>query len=303
MAATAAQVTMLQRSPTYITSLPATDAIAMRLRRCLPPRVAHRIVRAKNVLLTMLFFTLSRRHPEFFKRLIRAVQKKFLPADYAFDTHFQPTYQPWDQRLCVVPDGDLFKAIRAGKAAIVTDRIEGFVEDGIRLASGQTLAADIIVTATGLKLKAFGGARISVDGTPLDLGRTYAYNGVMLRDVPNMAFCVGYTNASWTLRADLSSRFVCRLLAHMDRNDYAYVLPKADDACLQPSLPLIDFTSSYVLRAIDDFPRQGPRSPWRLRQNYLADLFNLKFRSIDDGTLSFHRTAPDAIGAAGEAAP
>lgn len=301
MAGTAAHVTMLQRSPTYITSLPARDKIATWLRKRLPLRTAYRLARAKNVALTMTFFGLARGTPKFFKRLIRAAQKKFLPADFAFDTHLNPRYQPWDQRLCLVPDGDLFKAIRAGKASIVTDGIESFVEDGIRLQSGRHLQADLIVTATGLKLQAFGGARISVDGKPVDLGKSHTYNGVMLRDVPNLAFCVGYTNASWTLRADLSSLFVCRLLAHMDRRGYAKVVAQTDDARLEPSLPLLNFTSGYVRRSIDEFPQQGPRSPWRLRQNYLVDLLNLKFRPIADGTLKFSRVAQATVGEPGKA--
>jgi cation diffusion facilitator CzcD-associated flavoprotein CzcO len=302
LAASAAHVTMLQRSPTYVTSLPARDKAATWLRRHLPATTAHRLARAKNIALTMFFFAFARGAPETFKRLIRHAQKKFLPPDYAFDTHFEPSYEPWDQRLCLVPDGDLFKAIRAGRASIVTDRIDAFVEDGIRLRSGQVLPADLVVTATGLKLQAFGGARLSVGGRPLELGRSHTYKGVMLRDVPNLAFCVGYTNASWTLRADLVSQFVCRLLAHMDRNGHAQVVPRAEAASLEPSLPLLNFTSGYVLRSLAQFPRQGARAPWRLRQNYLLDLFGLKFGPVANAALRFSRSAPEAAAEAGKAA-
>ena len=303
MARTAAHVTMLQRSPTYITSLPAKDAIAKWLRKVLPLRAAYRVARAKNVLLTMFFFTLSRRRPELFKRLIRAGQKKMLPPDYAYDTHLEPRYQPWDQRLCLVPDGDLFKAIKAERAQIVTDRIEAIVADGILLESGRTLPADLIVTATGLTLKAAGGIRFAVDGSAVDIGKTYTYNGVMLGNVPNLAFCVGYTNASWTLRADLSSAFVCRLLAHMDKRGYTHVVARADDTALQPPRPLLDFNSGYVLRAVDAFPKQSAKRPWLLRQNYLVDLLNLKFRPIEDGTLAFSRAAAVGFADAHRATP
>jgi monooxygenase len=287
MAGEADHVTMLQRSPSYIAALPAKDAIAGLLCKILPLRLAHRITRTKVILLTMFFYQLSRRFPALVKKLIRGDQEKRLPTDYDIDTHFKPSYNPWDQRLCVVPDGDLFNVIKAGHATIVTDHIDAFIEEGIRLKSGRTLPADIIVTATGLKLKAFGGIRFSVDGVVLDLGKTYSYNGVMLGNVPNMAFCVGYTNASWTLRADLSSVFVCRLLRYMDKHGYHQARPKADDEALRPPLPLLSFNSGYVLRSLDQFPKQSRKVPWKLRQNYLADLLNLRLRSIDDGTLEF----------------
>jgi monooxygenase len=283
----AAHVTMLQRSPSYITALPAKDVVAALLCKILPLRLAYRIARTKVILVTMFFYQLSRRHPNLVKRLIRRVQKKHLPAGYDFDTHFAPLYNPWDQRVCVAPDGDLFNTIAAGRASIVTDHVAQFTERGIRLKSGRTLPADIIVTATGLRLKAFGGIRLKVDDVVVNVGKTFTYNGVMLSNVPNMAFCVGYTNASWTLRADLSSRFVCRLLHYMDRHGYRQVGAKADDARLQPPLPLLSFTSGYVLRSLDQFPKQSGKSPWKLRQNYLVDLFNLRLRSIDDGTLVF----------------
>ncbi len=287
LAEKAAHVTMLQRSPSYITALPAKDIVAELLRKVLPLRLAYRIARTKVILMTMFFYHLARRFPELFKRLIREAQKKRLPADYDFDAHFKPRYQPWDQRVCVAPDGDLFDTIKSGRASIVTDHIDGFIEEGIRLKSGRTLAADIIISATGLKLKALGAIRLGVDGVLLELGKTFTYKGIMLGNVPNMAFCVGYTNASWTLRADLSSQFVCRLMNYMDRHGYRQVEPKADAAALQPPMPLLSFTSGYVLRSLDQFPKQSGKVPWKLRQNYLVDLLNLRLRAIDDGTLVF----------------
>jgi monooxygenase len=295
LAGQAAHVTMLQRSPSYVTALPATDAIAQLLRKVLPPRLAYRIARTKVILVSMFFYQLSRRFPTVVKKLIRRVQQRQLPADYPIDTHFKPHYNPWDQRVCVAPDGDLFATIKSGRASVVTDHVEEFIDTGIRLKSGKTLRADLIVTATGLKLKAFGGIRLAVNGAVVDPGKAYTYNGVMLGNVPNMAFCVGYTNASWTLRADLSSLFVCRLLSYMDKQGYRQVEPKADDDVLRPPLPLLNFTSGYVLRSLDQFPKQGPRSPWRLRQNYVADLLNLRLRSLDDGTLTFSKGERDAM--------
>jgi len=283
----AAHVTMLQRSPSYITALPAKDVVAELLRKVLPLRLAYRVARTKVILVTMFFYELSRRFPALFTRLIRGAQKKRLPADYDIDAHFKPHYKPWDQRVCVAPDGDLFDAIKAGRASIVTEHIDGFTEQGIRLKSGRTLPADIIVSATGLKLKALGGIRLGVDGVLLDMGKIFTYKGIMLGNVPNMAFCVGYTNASWTLRADLSSLFICRLLNYMDQHGYRRVGPKADDEALQPPIPLLSFTSGYVLRSLDQFPKQSGKAPWRLRQNYLVDLLNLRLRPIDDGTLVF----------------
>lgn len=289
LAGEAAHVTMLQRSPSYVTALPAKDPVAELLRKILPLRLAYGIARIKVILVAMFFYELSRRFPALVKNLIRGVQKERLPADFDIDTHFRPHYNPWDQRLCVAPDGDLFDVITAGRASIATDHIDAFTEEGIRLKSGRTLPADIIVTATGLKLLAFGGIRFSVDGVVLDPGKAYTYNGVMLGNVPNMAFCVGYINASWTLRADLSSLFVCRLLNYMDEHGYRQVAPKADDAVLQPPLPLLSFSSGYVLRSLDQFPKQSARVPWKLRQNYLVDLLNLRLRPVDDGALVFSK--------------
>jgi cation diffusion facilitator CzcD-associated flavoprotein CzcO len=270
MAETAAHVTMLQRSPTYMTVLPARDVVADVLRRRLPARVAHKLARAKNIAVTQGFYQLARRRPERVKKLLRHFAVKGLGDEAYVDAHFTPTYQPWDQRLCVIPEGDLFTAIRDGRASVATGHIDRFVPEGIRLTTGEVLAADVVVSATGLLLLPVGGIEVVVDGEPVDAGRRMAYRGLMLSGVPNLAYCIGYTNASWTLRADLSSRYVCRLLAFMDRNDYAVATPvEPPDGNRRP---LLDLTSGYVRRALDRFPQQGDRDPWTVRQNYVLDL-------------------------------
>jgi len=286
----AAHVTMLQRSPSYILSLPGHDSLVDLLRRFLPETVAHRIVRWKNILVSLGIYQLSRRAPNFTRRLLRQGVAKNLPKGYDVDRHFNPRYQPWDQRMCFVPDSDLFKAISAGRASIITDQIERFTEHGIALQSGPQLEADIVVSATGLQLLALGGVRLSVDGTPVDVARTFVYKGVLLSNVPNFAFCVGYTNASWTLRADLASTFICRLLNYMDRNHYSSCTPICDAARLEPK-PLLNLTSGYVLRTSAHLPKQAARMPWQTRQNYILDWLTIKFSRIRDGVLTF-RTAP-----------
>jgi cation diffusion facilitator CzcD-associated flavoprotein CzcO len=286
MAQDAGHVTMLQRSPSYIVSLPAEDPIANFLRRVLPARLAYSIVRWKNVLLTMLSFQLSRRRPALVKALVRKGVEKRLPAGYDVDTHFKPRYGPWDQRLCLVPDGDLFEAISEGRASIVTDQIDTFTEKGIRLASGHELEADVIVTATGLNLLALGGMEIVVDGREVALPETLTYKGMMLSGVPNLALAFGYTNASWTLKCDLTCEYVCRLLNYMDANGYRECRPRERDPSM-PDQPFIDFSSGYVQRAIDRFPRQGASAPWRLYQNYALDIFSVKFGSIEDQAIEF----------------
>ena len=293
LAEQAAQVTMLQRSPTYIASLPAEDPLANRLRRVLPEPSVYSIVRWKNVLLQSFVYQLSRRRPEAIKRLIRRGVQRSLPPDYDIDKHFKPRYEPWDQRLCLAPDGDLFKAIRAGRATVVTDSVECFTEHSIKLSSGAELAADVIVTATGLNLLFLGGMELCVDGREVDLPETMAYKGMMLGGVPNCAFTVGYTNASWTLKADLTSEYVCRLLAHMDAHGYRISVPELTDPAVTAE-PLLDFSSGYVQRALDQVPKQGSREPWRLRQNYLLDLRAIRRGEIDDGTMRFSNPAPDA---------
>ena len=300
MAERAGHVTMLQRSPSYITSLPAHDRIADLLRRLLPERMAHRAARWKNILLGLGFYQFCRRWPVLGRRLLRRGVVKDLPEGYEVDTHFNPHYQPWDQRLCLVPDGDLFEAIKAGRASIVTDEIESFTERGIRLKSGGELDADIIVSATGLKILAFGGIRLTVDGNAFDPGRAFVYKGVMLSNVPNFAFCLGYTNASWTLRADLSSIFVCRLLNYMDRRGYPACVPLCDPVTLEPR-PLLGLTSGYIVRASGELPRQATRKPWFMRQNYVLDMITMKLRKIDDGVLHFATTSGAAEVAVAEA--
>ena len=291
MAEQAAHVTMLQRSPTYIASLPAEDPIAKGLRRVLPPKAVYATVRWKNVILQTLFYQLSRRRPQAVKRFIRKGVEAALPEGYDVDKHFKPKYNPWDQRMCLVPNGDLFKAIRKGSASVVTDTIETFTEKGVKLDSGEELEADVIITATGLNLLFIGGIELVVDGDPVELPETMTYKGMMLSGVPNCAFTVGYTNASWTLKADLTSEYVCRLLAHMDAHGYSKSVPEITDPTVTEA-PLLDFTSGYVLRSLDKFPKQGSKEPWKLRQNYVLDIGTIRRGAIDDGAMQFSSTAP-----------
>ncbi|MCF2530242.1 flavin-containing monooxygenase [Yinghuangia soli] len=269
MADAAARVTMLQRSPTWISPVPGRDMIADAVRKVLPARPAHSVVRMKNVLFTLGFYQLCRRRPQTMRRLLTRLNTRMLQDEQTVKEHFTPDYDPWDQRLCAAPDADIFTAIRQGKADVVTDRIDRFVPEGIRLASGQTLEADIVVSATGLQLLAFGGITPYVDGEPVDLARQFVWRGLMLTGLPNFAVCIGYTNASWTLRADLSSRLVCKVLRHMDRYGYASVVPEPERVLAER--PLLDLASGYIQRSIQAFPRQGDHSPWLVRQNYLLD--------------------------------
>ncbi len=286
LAEKAEHVTMLQRSPTYIISRAAEDSAVEKLRRFLPERAVYSLIRWRNVLMSTAFFQLSRRRPELVKRLLRKGVERSLPAGYDIDKHFKPRYNPWDQRLCAVPDGDLFRAISAGRASVVTDQIATFTERGVELASGEELEADIVVTATGFNLFLLGGMQLGVDGEAVDFSKTMAYKGMMLGGVPNFAYSIGYTNASWTLKADLTSEYVCRLLNHMDANGYRYCAPEVTDPSLA-TLPMIDFSSGYVQRAIDGFPKQGSKEPWRLRQNYPLDVRTIRYGSIDDGAMRF----------------
>ncbi len=288
MADTAAHVTMLQRSPSYIVALPDEDPIANFARRHLPGKVAYSIARWKNVLLTLGSFQLSRRRPAVMKAILRKGIQRQLPADYDIDTHFKPKYNPWDQRLCLVPNGDLFKAIREGTASVVTDQIETFTERGLKLASGAELEADVIVTATGLNLLALGGMQIVVDGQEVALPDTMGYKGMMLSGIPNLAVALGYTNASWTLKCDLTCEYVCRLLKYMDEHGYVQVTPENNDPTVLPE-PFLDFSSGYVVRSIHEFPKQGSKAPWRLYQNYPRDIFSLRYSALDDGALRFRR--------------
>ena len=298
LAERAAHVTMLQRSPTYIVSRPAEDKIANWLRALLPAHAAYAITRWKNVLLGMFFYSLSRRRPSVMKRLIAKGVKKELGEETALK-HFTPSYNPWDQRLCLVPDSDLFRVIREGRASVVTDHIETFTERGLQLKSGAHLDADIIVTATGLVLKLMAGLQLIVDGAPVDLSKTIAYKGMMYSDVPNLASAFGYTNASWTLKCDLTAEYVVRLLKYMDRRGYEICTPRVNDPSVKPE-PVIDFTSGYVQRALHTLPQQGSKTPWRLHQNYIKDVSMMRYGQVDDGTMEF-KAATAARGSSGKA--
>ena len=283
MARTAAHVTMLQRSPTYVVSRPARDGFAGALRRWLPERAAYAVVRARNVVEGMVLYRLARSRPRLVARRIVRMAAQALPPGYDVATHFTPRYDPWDQRVCLVPDGDLFRAISSGRASVVTDTIERFVPQGLRLSSGRVLEADLVVMATGLELNVLGDVALEVDGAPVDPARSMAYKGMMLGDVPNLAMAFGYTNASWTLKADLTAGWVCRLLRHMDRRGLQIAVPRREPDVA--AVPFLSFTSGYVQRAVDRLPRQGSRRPWQVHQNYLRDLIAIRLSPIDDGVL------------------
>jgi len=287
MAERATHVTMLQRSPSYIVSRPAIDRVASWLRRCLPDKTAYAASRWKNVLNAMFFYNLARKRPEFFKWMVARGVRKHLQTEYDA-RHFTPRYNPWDQRMCFVPDADLFNAMRDGRVSVVTDQIETFTENGLLLKSGQHLEADIIVTATGLNMKLFSGMQLVVDDKPVDLPKTLVYKGMMFSDVPNLAFAVGYTNASWTLKCDLTAEYVCRLVNHMDQDGYNVCTPRVNDPNIEDE-PVIDFNSGYILRALPTLPRQGSKTPWRLHQNYVKDLSMMRHGRLDDGTMEFGR--------------
>ena len=288
LAERAAHVTMLQRSPTYILARPGRDALADWLRQRLPAGLAYGLTRWKIVLLGQLFFQLAKRWPQQVAHKIIA-QAQALAGPGTDIRHLTPRYKPWDQRLCLVPDGDLFTAIRQGRATVVTDQISHFTPTGLQLASGQTLAADVVVTATGLDLLALGGMALTVDGRPVVLKDCLAYKGMMLSGVPNLAYVVGYTNASWTLKADLASAYVCRLLQRLNRG-YSQCTPVLHDGDVTREA-WVDFSSGYIQRSLDRFPGQGDKAPWRLRQNYALDLLALRFGRLADGTLQWHRTS------------
>jgi monooxygenase len=297
MAETAAHVTMLQRSPTYVVSRPAEDKIANWLRARLPAMAAYMITRWKNVLFGMYFYRLSRKRPEAVKQRIIGMVREALGPDYDVATHFTPTYNPWDQRLCLVPDSDLFEALKAGRASVVTDHIETFTPGGIKLKSGAELEADVIVTATGLTLQVWNGLELTVDGRRVDPARTLSYKGMMYSDVPNMASSFGYTNASWTLKCDLTCEYVTRLLNHMSKTGLRQATPRNTDPTMGEE-PWLSFSSGYVQRAMDRFPKQGSKAPWKLYQNYALDLVNLKFATVEDGVMEFSNPAPAARKAA-----
>lgn len=280
LAEQAGHVVMLQRSPTYVVAQPAHDRIGNALRRWLPGKTAYALTRWKNVLVQQFYYQIMRRYPARAKtRLVEMVREE-LGAGYDVGTHFTPRYDPWDQRLCLVPDADLFATIRAGKAEVVTDTIARFTPDGIALTSGRTLQADLVVSATGLTIQLFGGMQVSIDGVPFEPARHLTYKGMMFADVPNLAIAFGYTNASWTLKADLTAKYVTRLLNAMRKRGMRQVTPRVTEPV--EDVPFLDFTSGYVQRAAARLPRQGSRTPWRVHQNYARDLIALKFGSIDE---------------------
>jgi len=290
MAKTAAHVTMLQRSPTYVVSRPSEDGFANWLRRRLPGKAAYAIVRWRNVLFGQYFYSRTRKYPEQAKQRIVGWVRDHLGPDYDVEKHFTPKYNPWDQRLCLVPDADLFEAIKGGGASVVTERIERFTPTGIRLETGEELSADVIVTATGLELQLMSGITLTVDGGAADPSKSLNYKGMMFSDIPNLALSFGYTNASWTLKADLTCAYVCRLLNTMKARGLRQATPRVGDDDVAPE-PFLDFTSGYVQRAVDLFPKQGSKQPWKLHQNYTKDLMALRFGSVDEG-MEFSNPAP-----------
>jgi monooxygenase len=281
-------VTMLQRSPTFIGTLPSVDPFAVKTKKYLPAKAAHVANRWKAILFSTFQYQLSRRFPDFMRKTLLTMAERRLPEGYDVKKHFNPRYNPWDERLCLAPNGDLFKTIRKGKADVVTDTIERFTKTGIQLLSGEHIDADIIITATGLNLRLFGGAAIRRNGQPIDLTTTMAYKGMMLSDVPNMTFTIGYTNASWTLKADLVSEFFCRVLNFMDDKGFDTFVPEHPGDSVEPR-PLMDFTPGYVLRALDELPKAGANAPWRLKQNYLLDIRLIRQGKVDDGALRFSK--------------
>ncbi len=286
LAEKAEHVTMLQRSPSYLFPLPGVDPLAARLRRVLPPKAAYSVMRWKDILAGSITFWFCRRFPGAAKRLFRKAAERSLPAGFDIDRHLTPSYNPWEQRPCALRDGDLYAAIGDGRVEIVTDRIETFTESGLRLESGAELEADVIVTATGFNLQFLGGMEVVVDGEDVDIGSVLTYKGMMASGVPNLAFTVGYTNASWTLKVELTCEFVCRLLNHMDAHGLAASVPEVNDPSIREE-PIIDFSSGYVRRSIEQLPKQGSREPWRLKQNYLLDSRMIRRAPLDDGSLRF----------------
>ena len=295
MAKKAAKVTMLQRSPTYVVSRPGEDKLANRMRKYLGPKAGYALTRWRNVGWQLFFYNLTQRKPAKIKDRLIGMVRDALGPNYDVETHFTPRYNPWEQRLCLIPDADLFESLKTGKAEIATDTIDKFVPEGIALSSGKTLPADIIVTATGLKLNVFGDAKFSMDGTPVDVGKSIIYKGMMIGGVPNLTFVFGYTNASWTLKADLTSEFVCRLLNRMKASGTTVATPVLGGD-IEPE-PFLDFSSGYVQRAIDQLPKQGSKAPWKLHQNYAKDTLTLRYGKLDDGTMTFTNPAKARVAA------
>ncbi|BBX47861.1 flavin-containing monooxygenase [Mycobacterium cookii] len=299
MADDVAHITMLQRSPTYVMPLPRKDPIANGLRKVLPDKTAYRITREINKARQRVIYTMGQRHPKVVRRIIRELNTRALPKGYDLDTHFNPSYKPWDQRLCAVPDNDLFKAICSGKASVVTDKIVRFTKTGILLESGRELKADIIVTATGLKLLPFGGIQLSVDGDVQDPHQSLVYKSFMVSGIPNFAYAFGYTNSSWTLKVDMICEHLCRLLDYLDEHGYTTVVPVCDDPNIEKR-PMLDFSAGYILRAIEQFPQQGTTGPWTVEMNFRADRERLRRGPVADPALRFS-TAARSVATAGVA--
>ncbi len=291
LAERAAHVTQLQRTPSYVVNQPGDEPWARALTGKLPPALLYWLVRWKHILVSAFYYRIARRYPRQFASRLLELAAGELPADFDVRKHFKPPYNPWDQRVCAAPDGDLFRAIRKGRVSVVTDTIERFEAEGIRLASGELLAADLVVTATGLKVQPLGAIELAIDGKPLNFADTMVYRGAMLSGVPNLVLTFGYTNASWTLRADLIAAYVCRLLRHLDRHGYDYAVPVRDSSVGE--MPFIDFNSGYVLRALERLPKQGDRFPWRVHQTYLRDLGVTRFSRLTDPALRFGYAGPD----------
>ncbi len=297
MAKKAAHVTMLQRSPTYVVSRPGEDVLANRMRKWLPATMAYAITRWRNVSWQWLFYRMTRTQPAKVKDQLLGLVREGLGPDFDIEKHFTPKYNPWDQRLCLIPDSDLFEALKTKKASVATDTIADFTKDAIVLTSGETLPADIVVTATGLKLNLIGDVAFAIDGAPVDLSRALIYKGMMMSGVPNCAFTFGYTNASWTLKADLTSEYVCRVLNHMDKRGVTTATPTRGDELLEEQPFFGDFASGYIQRGTAMLPKQGSKMPWKLNQNYALDLMALRFGKVDDGTMVFSRPQPAKVAA------
>lgn len=299
LAPQAGHVTMLQRSPTYVIGLPTTDPLADAMRKLLPTKVSGPLIRWQHALVSQGMYRLSKRRPALIKRMLRKGLERSLPAGYDIDTHFTPTYDPWDQRLCVVADGDLFTEIKRGRASVVTDRIATFDETGLQLESGEHLDADIIITATGLDLLFIGGIELTVDGEKVDPTTRLTYKGMMLEDVPNFALALGYTNASWTLKAELTCDYVCRLVNELHTTGNRQCTPVNVGAKVSAE-PVLNLTSGYIARAADRLPKQGSAFPWQVHQSYLADYRAMKRKPIVDGVMQFTNRARPVVGATAE---
>lgn len=279
------EITMIQRSPTYVGAFPNKDKIALFLKRIFPKKTAHKLIRFKNILIQIVFFSLCKAFPNLMKDLlVKGAQREL--GDFPAKPHFEPNYKPWDQRFCVAPDGDLFAVLKAGKANVITDHIEKFTKTGIQLQSGKHLEVDIIISATGLQLLAFGGAKVSVDGVDFNLSQSVTYRGLMLSDLPNSLFFAGYTNASWTLKSDLTSEYASRLMHFLEKNKYRSFVPVVKDNSIK-RIPLLNLNSGYIHRSEHEFPKQGSKVPWRLYQNWFLDYYTLRIKSVKDNNLKF----------------